>query len=65
MTEEERELDLQLADVMSENRILKRQLAALTEEAVRLRHTIEHIYAKAVLAIQIKAPIEHTDKDSY
>jgi hypothetical protein len=65
MNEEEREIELQLDDVLSENRMLKRQLAAVTEEAVRLRHTIEHIYAKAVLAIQIKAPITHADKDSY
>ena len=66
MTEEEvRELDLQLGDAIRENRVLRRQRDAAMEEALRLRHTLEHIYAKAVLAIQTMEPLEHADKDSY
>lgn len=66
MSEEDvHELDLQLGDALREIRVLRRQRDAAMEEALRLRHTIEHIYAKAVLAIQITEPIEHEDKDSY
>lgn len=66
MTEEEiRELDLQLGDAIRENRVLRRQRDAAMEEALRLRHTLEHIYAKAVLAIQTTEATEHADKDSY
>lgn len=66
MTEEEiREMDLQLGDMIRENRMLRRQRDAAMEEALRLRHTLEHIYAKAVLAIQTTEATEHEDKDSY
>ena len=59
------ELDLHLAEALAENRMLRRQRDAAMEEALRLRHTLEHIYAKAVLAIQTTEPIEHGDKDAY
>lgn len=66
MTEEEvRELDLQLGDAIRENRMLRRQRDAAMEEALRLRHTLEHIYAKAFLSIQTTEPTEHGDKDAY
>jgi len=66
MTNEEAiELDLHLAEALAENRMLRRQRDAAMEEALRLRHTLEHIYAKAVLAIQATEPIEHGDKDAY
>jgi len=63
--EELREIDLQLGDALRENRALRRQRDAAMEEALRLRHTLEHIYAKAFLAIQTMEPAEHEDKDSY
>lgn len=64
-TEEVRELDLQLGDALREVSMLRRQRDAALEEALRLRHTLEHIYAKAFLAIQTTEPIEHGDKDAY
>jgi len=63
--DELREIDLQLGDALRENRALRRQRDAAMEEALRLRHTLEHIYAKAFLAIQTMEPTEHEDKDSY
>lgn len=63
--EELREIDLQLGDALRENRALRRQRDAAMEEALRLRHTLEHIYAKAFLAIQTMELTEHEDKDSY
>ena len=65
MTEEVRELDLQLGDALREVSMLRRQRDAALEEALRLRHTLEHIYAKAFLAIQTMEPVTHEDKDSY
>ena len=60
MSEEVRELDLQLGDALREISMLRRQRDAAMEEALRLRHTLEHIYAKAVLAVQ---PMEQIDHD--
>lgn len=60
MNEEVRELDLQLGDALREISMLRRQRDAAMEEALRLRHTLEHIYAKAVLAVQ---PMEQIDHD--
>tara|TARA_R110000796_G_scaffold41342_4_gene102308 strand:+ start:857 stop:1054 length:198 start_codon:yes stop_codon:yes gene_type:complete len=65
MTEEERELDFQLGEALWEIRKLRRQRDTAMEEALRLRHTLEHIYAKACLAVQTSEPQEHDDKDSY
>jgi hypothetical protein len=73
MTDEERELDLQLGDMIRENHILKRRLEAAVTEALRLRHKLEHIYALSQLAISediadregSEAPITHDDKASY
>ena len=73
MTEEERELDLQLGDMIRENHILKRRLEAAVTEALRLRHKLEHIYALSQLAIsedvaerkESEAPITHDDKAAY
>lgn len=65
MTEEERELDLEVADLRHENRVLKAQLENAVEEALHLRHKIEHIYALASLALQDRRVKEHDDKDSY
>ena len=68
----ERELDLLVADLQYENKQLRRQRDAAVEEAVHLRHTIEHIYAKCVLAIREGGPKDigdvvpaHRDKASY
>ena len=65
MNEEVRELDLQLGDALREINMLRRQRDAAMDEALRLRHTLEHIYAKAVLAVQTMEPVTHADKDSY
>jgi hypothetical protein len=73
MTEEERELDLQLGDMIRENHILKRRLEVAITEALRLRHKLEHIYALSQLAISedvaerkgSEAPITHADKAAY
>ena len=68
----ERELDLLVADLQYENRQLRRQRDNAVEEAIQLRHTLEHIYAKCVLAIRENrpedfgsAPQSHADKSSY
>ena len=64
MTEEERELDFQLGEALWEIRKLRRQRDTAMEEALRLRHTLEHIYATAFVATK-QAEKEHDDKDSY
>jgi hypothetical protein len=68
----DRELDLLVADLQYENRQLRNQRDAAVEEAIHLRHTLEHIYAKCVLAIQEGRPSAprgnsqaHGDKASY
>jgi hypothetical protein len=68
----DRELDLLVADLQYENKQLRRQRDAAVEEAIHLRHTIEHIYAKCVLAVRESGPSNtrsdassHTDKASY
>ena len=68
----ERELDLLVADLQYENRQLRIQRDAAAEEAIRLRHTLEHIYAKCVLAVHEGrpqgaggTPPSHGDKSSY
>jgi hypothetical protein len=68
----ERELDLLVADLQHENRQLRNQRNAAVEEAIHLRHTLEHIYAKCVLAIREGGPSatggtppSHNDKSSY
>ena len=68
----ERELDLLVADLQYENKQLRRQRDAAVEEAIHLRHTLEHIYAKCVLAIRKGEPEDsggtppsHEDKASY
>ena len=65
MTDEERELDLQLGDLQRENAGLKRQLSAAMDETLHLRHTLQHIYAKTLLALEPRGVTEHDDKDSY
>ena len=66
MSEEDvHELDLQLGDALREIRMFRRQRDAAMDEALRLRHTLEHIHAKTFLAIQTMEPIAHEDKDSY
>lgn len=65
MTDEERELDFLVGDLQRENARLRRQLQAATDEAIHLRHTMQHIYAKALLALQPNGVTEHDDKDSY
>ena len=65
MTDEERELDLRLGDLQRENAGLKRQLSAVMDETIHLRHTLQHIYAKTLLALEPKGVTEHDDKDSY
>ena len=68
----DRELDLLVADLQYENRQLRNQRDAAVEESIHLRHTLEHIYAKCVLAIQTGGPSAprgdpqaHGDKASY
>lgn len=68
----ERELDLLVADLQYENKQLRQQRDAAIEESVRLRHTLEHIYAKCVLAVRKGGPEDsgsdaqsHHDKSSY
>jgi hypothetical protein len=68
----ERELDLLPPDLQYENKQLRRQRDSAIEEAIRLRHTLEHIYAKCVLAIREGGPEgtggntpSHNDKSSY
>ena len=68
MTDEERELDFQLGDLQRENAVLRRQLSAAVDETLHLRHTLQHIYAKTLLALEPKGVTEHEshdDKDSY
>lgn len=72
-SEEERELDLQLGDMIRENNVLKQRLEAAVTEALRLRHKLEHIYALSQLALsedvtereRSPAPITHADKAAY
>jgi hypothetical protein len=68
----DRELDLLVADLQYENRQLRNQRDAAVEEAIHLRHTLEHIYAKCILAIRESGPSNprsntppHDDKASY
>jgi hypothetical protein len=68
----ERELDLLVADLQHENKQIRNQRDAAIEEALRLRHTLEHIYAKCILAVQEGGPSRiggdtqaHDDKSSY
>jgi hypothetical protein len=71
-TMNERELDLLVADLQYENKQLRHQRDAAAEEAIRLRHTLEHIYAKCVLAVHESGPSRiggdtqaHDDKSAY
>jgi hypothetical protein len=68
----DRELDLLVADLQYENRQLRNQRDAAVEESIHLRHTLEHIYAKCVLAVHTGGPSNprsttpsHDDKSSY
>jgi hypothetical protein len=68
----DREIDLLVADLQYENKQLRRQRDAAVEEAIHLRHTLEHIYAKCVLAIREGGPAaaggdtpSHNDKSSH
>jgi hypothetical protein len=68
----EHELDLLVADLQYENKQLRRQRDNAIEEAIHLRHTLEHIYAKCVLAIRKGEPEgaggdtpSHNDKSAY
>ena len=68
----DRELDLLVADLQYENKQLRRQRDAAVEESINLRHTLEHIYAKCVLAIREGGPSDtgrdaqaHDDKSAY
>jgi hypothetical protein len=52
MTDEEyRELDFEVADLRSENRVLRSRLESAIDEALRLRHKLEHIYALSNLSL--------------
>jgi hypothetical protein len=68
----DRELDLLVADLQYENKQLRRQRDNAIEETINLRHTLEHIYAKCILAIREGRPEDtgsdassHADKASY
>jgi|TARA_R110000823_G_scaffold314863_1_gene444854 hypothetical protein len=65
MTDAERELDFQLGDLQRENAALRRQLSAAMDETLHLRHTLQHIYAKAMLGLQSNEVAEHDDESSY
>ena len=65
MTEAEIEMDLQIGELQRELNMMRRQRDAALEEALRLRHTLEHIYAKSLLAVQSLEVKEHDDKASY
>lgn len=52
MNEEERELDLLVGNLQQEIAAMRRQLARVTDEAIYLRHALQHIYAKALLALE-------------
>ena len=52
MTDEEyRELDFEVADLRSENRVLRSRLESAIDEALSLRHKLEHIYALSNLSL--------------
>ena len=61
MTDEERELDFQLGDLQRENAGLRRQLSAAMDETLHLRHTLQHIYAKTLLALEPQGVPDHED----
>jgi hypothetical protein len=73
MTDEERELDLQLGDMRRENNILRHRLERAVTEALRLRHKLEHVYALSQLALSENVTeregsaeaITHADTASY
>lgn len=65
MNDEERELDLQLGEAHREIAALRRQLSAAMDETLHLRHTLQHVYAKALLALEPRGVKTHDDKDSY
>jgi hypothetical protein len=52
MNDDERELDLQVGDLQREVAAMRRQLARVTDESIYLRHALQHIYAKALLALE-------------
>ena len=52
----ERELDFEVADLRYELKEMRAQRDAAIEESIRLRHTLEHIYAKCVLAVHEGGP---------
>jgi hypothetical protein len=59
MTDEEyRELDFEVADLRSENRVLRSRLESAIDEALRLRHKLEHIYALSHLSLTTVSPSE-------
>ena len=62
MTEHEQELDLEIGDLQRDNARLTRQLNAAVNEALELRHKLEHIYAIAALGLEPKV---HDDHASY
>jgi hypothetical protein len=49
MTEDE--IHVELETLRAENRYLRYQLDSAAEEAIRLRHKLEHIYALSQLAL--------------
>ena len=52
----ERELDFEVADLRYELKQARSQRDAAIEESIRLRHALEHIYAKCVLAVHEGGP---------
>lgn len=53
MTEDE--IHVELETLRAENRYLRYQLDSAAEEAIRLRHKLEHIYALSHLALHAGA----------
>lgn len=51
MTYEDTRLEVTIASLEAENRYLRHQLDSTFEEALRLRHKLEHIHALSYLAL--------------
>jgi len=65
MTEEEREMDFQLAELRDENTALRRQLNTAAVELGFLRGYMQQVQTVAARAANFTKGDEHGDKDSY
>ena len=65
MTEEEREMDFQLAELRDENAALRRKLNTAAIEIGFLRGCMQQVQTVAARAANFMKGDEHGDKDSY